>query len=98
MCDNEVLYDYQFGFRSGHSTQQALITLVHRFTKSQDMSNIVISLFIDLKKAFNTVHHRILLLKWFKSYQTGSSQYAIYDGVKSETSVVQCGVPQGYQF
>ena len=65
LCDNEVLYDYQFGFRSRHSTQQALITLVDRITKSQDMSNIVISLLIDLKKAFNTVHHRILLRKLY---------------------------------
>ena len=79
LCDNEVLYDYQFGFRSRHITQQTLITLVDRITKSQDMSNIVILLFIDLKKTLNTVHHRILLrklyahgirgilLKWFES-------------------------------
>ena len=60
LCENEILYDYQFGFRSKHSTQQALITLVD-VTKSLDGSNIVISLFIDLKKAFDTVHHRILL-------------------------------------
>ena len=94
LCENEVLYDYQFEFRSRHNTQQALITLVDRITKSQDMSNIVISLFIDLKKTFDTVHHRILqrklyaycirgiLLKWFESYVTGSSQYVIYDGPK----------------
>ena len=56
LCENEILYDYQFGFRSKHSTQQALITLVDNVTKSLDGSNIVISLFIDLKKAFDTVH------------------------------------------
>ena len=49
LSDNEILYDYQFGFRSKHSTQQALITLVDRVTKSLDRSNIVVSLF-DLKK------------------------------------------------
>ena len=65
LCDNEVLYDYQFGFRSRHSTQQALITLVDRITKSQDMSNIVILLYIDLKKAFDSVHHRMLLRKLY---------------------------------
>ena len=97
------MYDYQFGFFSRHNTQQALITLVDRITKSQDMSNIVILLFIDLKKAFDTVHHRILLrklyaygirgilLKWFESYLTERSQYVIYDGVKSETVLVKCG-------
>ena len=63
LFNNEVLYDYQFGFRSKHSTQQALITLVDRITKSLDQNNIIISLFIDLKKAFDTVHHVILLRK-----------------------------------
>ena len=103
LSDNEILYDYRFGFRSKHSTQQALITLVDRVTKSLDRSNIVVSLFIDLKKAFDTVHHRILLrklyaygirgvlLKWFESYLTDRSQYVIYDGVRSETKVVECG-------
>ena len=107
LCENEILYDYQFGFRSKHSTQQALITLVNNVTKSLDGSNIVISLFIDLKKAFDTVHHRILLrklyaygirgilLKWFESYLSDRSQYVIYDGVESEIRPVECGVPQG---
>ena len=63
--DSEILYDYQFGFRSKHSTQQALITLVDRVTKSLNRSNIVVLLFIDLKKAFDTVHHRILLRKLY---------------------------------
>ena len=107
LCENEILYDYQFGFRSKHSTQQALITLVDNVTKSLDGSNIVISLFIDLKKAFDTVHHRILqrklyaygirgiLQKWFESYLTDRSQYVIYDGVESEIRPVKCGVSQG---
>ena len=63
--DNEILYDYQFEFRSKHSTQQALITLVDRVTKPLNRSNIVVLLFIDLKKAFDTVHHRILLRKLY---------------------------------
>ena len=106
LCENEILYDYQFGFRSKHSTQQTLITLVDNVTKSLDRSNIVISLFIDLKKAFDTVHHwmllrklyaygiRGILLKWFESYLTDRSQYVIYDGVESEIRPVECGVPR----
>ena len=48
-CDSNALYDNQFGFRSRHSIQQALITLVDRITKSQDMSNIAISKCITSK-------------------------------------------------
>ena len=38
-----------------HSTQQAIITLFDNITKSLDNGNITISIFIDLKKAFDTV-------------------------------------------
>ena len=51
ICTNNILYDYQFGFRPGHSTQQAIITLIDKITKSLDNGDIVISLFIDLKKS-----------------------------------------------
>ena len=63
------------------------------------------SLFIDFKKAFDTVNHQILLrklyaygirgtlLKWFEVYLTDRSQYVIYDGIKSEVKEVKCGVP-----
>ena len=107
ICDNNILYDYQFGFRPKHSTQQAIITLFDNITKSLDNGNIAISIFIDLKKAFDTVNHRILLrklyaygirgpiLKWIESYLTGRTQYVVFDGKESEVRTVQCGVPQG---
>ena len=105
LYENKVLYDYQFRFRSKHSTQHALITLVERITTSLDVGNIVISLFMD-KKAFDTVNYQILLrklyaygirgtlLKWFEDYLSDRSQYVIYDGIKSEVKEVKCGVPQ----
>ena len=105
LYENKVLYDYQFRFRSKHSTQHALITLVERITTSLDVGNIVISLFID-KKAFDTVNYQILLrklyaydirgtlLKWFEDYLSDRSHYVIYDGIKSEVKEVKCGVPQ----
>ena len=107
ICTNNILHDYQFGFRPGHSTQQAIITLIDKITKSLDNGDIVISLFIDLKKAFDTVDHRILLrklyaygirgtmLKWIESYLSGRTQYVVFDGQESEIHGIQCGVPQG---
>ena len=56
-----VLYQNQFGFRQRHSTHHALITLFDNITKSLDDGDIVIGVFLDLNKAFDTVNHKILL-------------------------------------
>ena len=89
-----ILDQNQFGFRQGHSTHHAFITLVDKITKSLDNGDIVIGMFIDLKKAFDTVDHKILLkklyyygicrnaLKWFESYLTNRSQYVLFNGEK----------------
>ena len=105
--DNHVFYEHQYGFRQKHSTQQAIITLVDQITTSLDKGDIIISVFLDLKKAFDTVDHHILLkklyaygirghfIKWFKSYLYNRSQYVIYNNEYSETHPIKCGVPQG---
>ena len=107
ISDNNIFYDQQYGFRKGRSTQQAIITLVDKITKSQDIGDIMITLLLDLKKAFDTIDHRILLrklysygirgtmLKWMESYFTDRSQYVVFDGKVSGTRGIRCGVPQG---
>ena len=45
-----VLFKYQFGFRHKHSTQQAIITLVNKITSSLDTGDLVIGVFLVLKK------------------------------------------------
>ena len=64
-------------------------------------------IFIDLKKAFGTVNHTILLnklkhydirgsgLKWFTSYLSNSSQYVSINNTTSDIKHITCGVPQG---
>ena len=37
-----ILYQNQFGFRQGHSTHHALITLVNKITQSVDSGDMVI--------------------------------------------------------
>ena len=55
MDKHNLICKHQFGFRSMHSTQHAVISLVNNITNSLDSSNIVIGVFLDLKKAFDTV-------------------------------------------
>ena len=50
MDHNGILYSYQFGFRQRHSTQQAKITLVNKITSCLDFGDLVIGVFLDLKK------------------------------------------------
>ena len=71
------------------------------------MDNYNPGLYLDFQKAFDTVDHEILLLKlnhygirgnvlnWFKSYLTNRKQFTFVDGVYSQASHINCGVPQG---
>ena len=51
MDKNDTFYKYQFGFRKSHSTQHAIITLVDKITSSLDSGDLIIGVFLDLKKA-----------------------------------------------
>ena len=104
---HNLLFNFQFGFREGHSTNLALIYLVDKISNSLDTGEYVLGLFLDFTKAFDTVNHDILLqklehlgirgisLNWFKSYLSSRSQYVDYSGVSSELQYIRCGVPQG---
>ena len=63
--------------------------------------------FIDLKKAFDTINHSIFIkklyrygirgiaLKWIANYLSNRKQYVVYNGVMSSSNTVLCGIPQG---
>ena len=99
--------DNQSGFRKGHSTTTCLIDFLDGIYN--DIENGVVSgvLFLDLKKAFDSVEHYILLRKlrnagltessvtWFQSYLSNRFQCTKVNGVISEERHVEYGVPQG---
>ncbi|MBY0580760.1 MAG: hypothetical protein K2P53_03665 [Rickettsiales bacterium] len=101
------LNEFQFGFRSKHSTCHALISITEKIRKALDNSNFVCGIFIDLQKAFDTVDHNILISKlkhygirgivndWFRSYLTDRKQFVSINGYNSTNKSVVCGVPQG---
>jgi retron-type reverse transcriptase len=102
-----VVIPAQYGFRSGHSTAMAVLDMVERVREAWRKQNVALGVFIDLKKAFDTVDHRILLanlehygvrgeaLGLLGSYLRDRSQYVVYNGGESGRCGVECGVPQG---
>lgn len=72
-----------------------------------DLGKYVGTVFVDLKKAFDTVDHNILLqklnhygvqeldLQWFESYLSNRKQFTRIDGVDSSIQNINTGVPQG---
>ena len=99
--------EHQYGFRKGHSTNHAVVTLVERVAKALDTGKIVVGVYLDIRKAFDAIYHPILLRKlhslgirgnlytWIKSYLTNRSQFVMYNNSKSETKFITHGVPQG---
>ena len=105
----KLLYILQYGFRKGHNTNHPILHVLKKIFNSLDSGNpkYTLSIFIDIKKAFDTVDHSILLKKlkfygfhgitltWFENYLGNGYQYVSIDGVDSPIREMTCGVPQG---
>ena len=105
--DNKVLSDNQHGFRKSHSTITSICTLLHNIYNNAYHVKDTYLVYLDLKKAFDTVSHKILLGKlgnigldqkmilWFSSYLTNRKQYVKFNNKNSNTLPITYGVPQG---
>ena len=107
LVKNDLIYAKQFGFRGNHSVNHAIISITEYIRSLIDNGEYVCGVFVDLEKAFDTVHHDILCDKikvyglrgkinlLLKSYLTNRKQYVSVNGSDSEIKSVTCGVPQG---
>ena len=107
LSNQNSFFELQFGFRAKHSTSHALISLTEKIREALDNKKHVCGIFVDLKKAFDTVDHEILLRKlahygirgisneWFRSYLTDRKQFVSINGYDSNTIGTDIGVPQG---
>ena len=101
-----ILYPSQYGFRHGHSTEHAILDIVNAIQSNMDKGSFSCGVFIDLKKAFDTVDHNILLKKldfygfrgmiqdWFESYLRERTQVTKVGQNTSNKMNITCGVPQ----
>ncbi|XP_045459304.1 uncharacterized protein K02A2.6-like [Melitaea cinxia] len=107
LSEKQFLISQQYGFRSKSSTLTAAIDLVTEIRSQIDKKNFALGIFIDLKKAFDTVSHGKLLLKLgnigirgrafkiFESYLQNRTQVVKIDSFTSSVKNVTCGIPQG---
>ena len=107
LTSEDLLHRLQSGFRRKHSTETALIQLIDSIYKGMDNNLLTGAIFLDLRKAFDTVNHHILLSKfkrlnpasntyrWLSSYISLRSQVVGFNGVLSKRSTITTGVPQG---
>ena len=105
---NQIIYKHQYGFRTGHNTSHSVLHLTDEIYKAlnQKPSGKTLTIFIDLKKAFDTVDHEILLKKmniygvrdsenlWYKNYLSDREQFVSINGIESGNQKMSCGVPQ----
>ena len=102
-----LISDKQYGFVKGKGTNEAVYTLISRLYENRDKSEITCACYVDFSKAFDSIHHSLLvskleklgldgmLLKWIASYLQNRKQSVLLNSVKTESKEVLFGVPQG---
>ena len=102
---NDILYEKQFGFRSQHSTVDALLEITENIRSGTDEE--FTSFMVDLRKAFDTNNHyrlleklsqcgvRGIVNKWFQSYLRNRKLAVFLNNKWSNFEPINCGVPQG---
>ena len=106
---NDILYKHQYGFRREHNTSHPVLHFLNNIYEAlnNEVPKYCLGIFLDLKKAFDTVDRKILLKKlahygfrgvanqWFESYLQGRKQFVSINGIDSELKAIDYGVPQG---
>lgn len=107
VLENKILHPNQFGFIRKSSTTSACASLINKIVLSLDKSKKTACVFIDLKKAFDSLAFNQLLqilqsyhingnaLKILQSYLSNRKQFVNIKGKYSAMLNVDCGVPQG---
>ena len=90
------LYKYQYVFRRGHNTQQAIAQFNDWVLEAMDRGKVTGLLFVDISKAFDSLNHKVLLgkLESLRSYLARRRQRVLRNGELSHCRVITHGIPQ----
>ena len=102
-----IIHHSQFGFQKGKSTSDAIHYLTEFIYDQLNLNNFVVNVLTDLRKAFDTVDHKLLLYKlslygirgvpllWMESYLSYRKQFVSIESCSSTHKTIKIGVPQG---
>lgn len=106
--DNNLLTEFQSGFRKKHSTATALACVSQELSEILDQNGCAYLVLLDFSRAFDMVSHSLLInklkriflfsesaCKLINAYLQNRFQKVLQNGVCSELKAVQVGVPQG---
>jgi Reverse transcriptase (RNA-dependent DNA polymerase) len=104
---NRIIDVNQYGFQRFRNAEQNLLQVVNFISDVLNKGNFCVGVFLDLKKALDTVSHDILLkkmhhygirdtpLRWFSSYLAGRSQQVEIEGNLSHSCPINISILQG---
>ena len=104
---NSLINKCQHGFRKNHSTCSNLVYFWNDITKFANNKQEITIIYTDLRKAFDSVPHDLLLyklsklgianknLQWFSSFLDNRHQSVSINNVSSSSIQIDSGVPQG---
>ena len=107
LIENDLYSNCQHGFRSGRSCVTQLIEVIDDLTKLLDEGNKIDMIYLDFKKAFDSIPHERLLIKmkgygitgklldWVRAFLAGRKQQVRVGTEFSEVTNVLSGIPQG---
>lgn len=105
--NNNIIIGNQSGFRAKHSCETALQLTIANWNNDIDNNAYVVAVFLDFKRAFETIDRNILIeklkmygvggsvLEWIKTYLSNRSQCTKVNNVTSNCLQINTGVPQG---
>lgn len=105
--EQKIIHSRHYGFRNKSNTTTTLFDFITLAQSKLDRKQKVSAIFIDMKKAFETVDRKILLkkifsygvkgreYKWFESYFTNRKQFIEHNGQNSTVQPIHTGIPQG---
>ena len=107
ITENHLSNQRQWAYRKGHSTELMLIKMTEDWRRALADHQVVGVVFVDFKKAFDSISHLVLLHKlqglgisgdlwsWIADYLTDRTQVTVINGCQSNLESIKYGVPQG---